>query len=98
MSDAIVFNSILINTVNTNAGVFVGTNTQSSWNSNGVSKSGFGSVLGTRNIVSGSVNIFLDNDFIDTPIITGSCGAKQPAVKAAKDNIKIYGCCRTKKQ
>ncbi len=98
-NNTVTFNSILVNTVNTNAGIFVGTNAQSNWNSNSNSKSGFGSVSGTRNAVSHGVHIFMDNDFIDTPIITSNYnGLKHPADKPLKDNITIYGCCRGKKK
>lgn len=95
----VTFNSILVNTVNTNAGIFVGTNDQSNWSSNNNSKSGFGTVLGTRNVVSRSVNIFMDNDFIDTPIITSNYNGSKPSInKKPKENIMIYGCRRGKKE
>lgn len=97
-NNIVTFNSILINTVNTNSGVFVGTNSQDNWNSNSNNKSGFGRVLGARNVVNRAVNIFMDNDFIDTPIITSNYnGTKQPIGKTAADNIRIIGCGRTKK-
>lgn len=98
-SNTVTFNSILVNAVNANSGIFVGTNSQSSWNSNRNNKFGFGEVIGSKNVVSRAVNIFMDNDLIDTPIITTSCnGVKQPIDEKAKDNITIYGCCRTKKK
>lgn len=98
-SNTVTFNSILVNAVNANSGIFVGTNNQDNWNTNNNNKFGFGVVLGTRNVVSRAVNIFMDNDFIDTPIITSNYnGVKQPIDKIAKDNITIYGCHRIKKE
>jgi hypothetical protein len=98
-NNTVTFNSILVNAINTNSGIFVGTNSQGNWNSNNNNKFGFGMVLGTRNVVSRAVNIFMDNDFIDTPIITSSYnGVKQPIDKKARDNITIIGCHRTKKE
>lgn len=98
-SNTVTFNSILVNAVNINSGIFVGTNNQSNWNSNNNNKFGFGVILGTRNVVSRAVNIFMDNDFIDTPIITSNYnGIKPPIDKRDRDNITIYGCRRTKKE
>lgn len=98
-SNTVTFNSILVNAVNSNSGIFVGTNSQSNWNSNRNNKFGFGEVIGAKNIISRAINIFMDNDMIDTPIITTSCnGVTQPVDVKAKDNITIYGCCRTKKK
>ena len=92
------FNSILVNSINSNSGIFVGTNAQDNWNSNSNNKSGFGDVLGTRNVISHGVNIFMDNDFIDTPIITSNYNTLKPPIdKKVKDNITIYGCHRSKK-
>ena len=92
----VCFNNILVNLVNTNAGIFVGTNSQGNWRSGSNSKVGFGSVMGSGNVVSRAVNIFLDNDVIDTPIITGSgTGAELPP---PRDNIAIYGCGRARRK
>ncbi|HWR61127.1 MAG TPA: hypothetical protein VN580_05910 [Clostridia bacterium] len=97
--NTVTFNSILVNSISTNSGIFVGSNLQNSWNSNGNHKSGFGNVIGNGNIVSRGVNIFMDNDFIDTPIITGNySGLKQAGSKELKDNIKIYGCRSAKRK
>jgi hypothetical protein len=90
-----------VNSIDTNSGIFVGTNSQSNWNSNSNNKSGFGEVLGSGNIVSHGVNIFMDNDLIDTPIITNNYnGVKQSNNKELKSNIMIYGChskCKKKR-
>jgi hypothetical protein len=66
------FDSIKVNAIDTNAGIFVGTNTQSFWTSNSSTKSGFGSVTGSENIVTRAVCIFKDDDVIDTPITSTS--------------------------
>lgn len=98
-NNMVTFNNILVNSVYTNSGIFVGTNSQVNWNSNNNNKSGFGSVLGARNVVSHAVNIFMDNDLIDTPIITTNYnGAALPPSMKGKDNITIYGCHRRKKE
>jgi hypothetical protein len=97
-NNIVTFNNILVNSAQTNSGVFVGTNSQYNWNSNSNNKSGFGSVFGARNVVSRALNIFMDNDLIDTPIVTNNyTGAPLPAAKN-KDNITIYGCRRPKKK
>lgn len=96
-NNAVTFNNILVNSINANSGIFVGTNAQNNWNSNNNIKNGFGMVLGTRNVISHAFNVFMDNDFIDTPIITSNYnGVKQPDDKKIKDNIIIHGCCRAK--
>lgn len=98
-NNIVTFNSILVNSVYTNSGIFVGTNSQVNWNSNNHNKSGFGSVLGARNVVSHAFNIFMDNDVIDTPIITNNYnGAELPPGIKGKNNITIYGCCRKRKE
>ncbi|KUO77621.1 MAG: hypothetical protein APF77_19910 [Clostridia bacterium BRH_c25] len=94
-NNIVSFNNILVNAINNNSGIFVGTNSQGNWNSNSNNKSGFGSVFGARNVVSRAVNIFMDNDLIDTPIING---AGLPLSAKGKDNITIYGCNRNKKE
>lgn len=95
-NNIVTFNNILVNTVGTNSGIFVGTNSQSSWNSHSNNKSGFGSVFGARNVVSRALNIFMDNDLIDTPIITNNYNGAQIPPAKSKDNITIYGCRRAK--
>ncbi len=98
-NNMVTFNNILVNSINRNSGIFVGTNSQSNWNSNNNNKSGFGSVIGPRNVVSRAVNIFMDNDLIDTPIITNNyTGVELPPSTKTKDNITIYGCHRMKKK
>jgi hypothetical protein len=71
-NNTVTFNSILVNSIETNSGIFVGMNSQSSWNSNSNNKSGFGQVLGTKNVITRGINIFMDNDLVDTPIVTNN--------------------------
>lgn len=97
-NNIVTFNNILVNSSHTNSGIFVGTNSQGSWNSNSNNKSGFGSVFGAGNVVSRALNVFMDNDLIDTPIITSNYSGGQLPITKSKDNITIYGCCRNKKK
>jgi hypothetical protein len=62
------FDSIRVNAIETNSGIFVGTNTQLYWSSARNNKSGFGSITGHHNQVARNINIFNDDDIIDTPI------------------------------
>ncbi|HYE82921.1 MAG TPA: hypothetical protein VEG39_12250 [Clostridia bacterium] len=97
-NNMVCFNNILVNSVNNNSGIFAGTNYQGDWKSSSNNKSGFGSVLGARNIISRAVNIFMDNDVVDTPVITNNYnGTELPPNAKGKDNITIYGCHRFKK-
>ena len=86
-NNTVTFNSILVNAVNANSGIFVGTNSQSSWNTNNNNKFGFGVVLGARNVISRAVNIFMDNDLIDTPIITGNYDGVK--IKGQYNNLRM---------
>lgn len=98
-NNMVTFNSILVNTLNSNSGIFVGTNSQYNWSSNSNNKSGFGSILGAGNAVSRGVNIFMDNDLIDTPILSNNyTGTALPPGMKAKDDITIYGYRRPKGQ
>lgn len=64
----VTFDSITVNAIETNSGIFIGTNWQPSWRSNNNSKSAFGSITGHYNVIHENLNIFKDDDFIDTPI------------------------------
>jgi hypothetical protein len=63
------FNQIQVNGMETNAGIFVGTNTQSRWSSHNKTNQSI-SVSGDQNVTSRNINVIYDNDGIDTPIIT----------------------------
>lgn len=93
-NNVVSFNSILVNYMDTNTGIFVGSNSQSYWQTSNNNKSGFGSVTGTGNVVSRAVNIFMDNDLIDTPIFVRGDNIKAIEGKDKSDkndNILIYG-------
>jgi hypothetical protein len=60
--------SIKVNAIETNSGIFVGTNTHINWSSISNQKSGFGSITGHYNAVVKNFNLFSDDDGIDTPI------------------------------
>ncbi len=66
--DFIQFDSINVNVVSGNAGIFIGTNYQFCWNSHSKENSAFGGISGHSNIVQQNINLLVDNDLIDTPI------------------------------
>jgi len=66
----IQFDSIKVNHLEKNCGIFVGTNQQNGWSTSFSNKAGFGTVSGHLNRVSKNINIFHDHDIIDTPIRT----------------------------
>jgi len=82
-NNLVCFNNLLVNAVTFNSGIFVGTNTQLDWHTNNNNKFGFGTITGTGNIISRAVNIFNDNDILDTPIITQKY-ITQPPVQNVK--------------
>lgn len=63
------FNQIQVNGMETNAGIFVGTNSQSGWSTHNKTNYSMG-VSGDHNLVYRNINVIYDNDGIDTPIIT----------------------------
>jgi hypothetical protein len=67
MSVPIVFNTINVNTLDTNAVIAVGQNTQPNWDAHSKNNFGSGMFFGW-NLTSHTVNNIVDNDFIDTPI------------------------------
>jgi hypothetical protein len=62
------FDSIKVNSIEANSGIFVGTNSQINWSSISHQKAGFGKIVGHYNAVSKNFNFFSDDDAIDTPI------------------------------
>ncbi|MDC3417390.1 hypothetical protein [Aquibacillus salsiterrae] len=62
------FDSIKVFAIDTNSGIFIGTNRQGNWSSASNNKSGFGTVKGSHNHTKRNINIFKDDDMIDTPI------------------------------
>lgn len=70
-TEAVCFNNININAVETNAGVFIGNNYQYFWASHSKRNEGFGDAQG-KNIVVRPFNILIDNDLIDQTLREGS--------------------------
>ncbi|PYI55453.1 hypothetical protein [Paenibacillus flagellatus] len=71
MSDTkllVQFDRIVVNSIGTNAGIFVGTNLQYGWSSHSKTNASITDVTGDGNEVRGNVNVIYDNDLIDTPI------------------------------
>ncbi|WP_205600768.1 spore germination protein [Gracilibacillus sp. YIM 98692] len=64
----IQFDSININKVSSNAGVFVGSNIQLNWSSQTKENSAQGTVIGDMNHLSQNANVVYDNDVVDMPI------------------------------
>lgn len=62
------FEQINVNGMTNAAGIFIGTNLQTGWSSHGKSNSGFGTIMGKRNLVNQNMNIVDDRDLLDTPI------------------------------
>jgi hypothetical protein len=61
-----LFNAINVNSMQSNAGVFMGQNTQTGWNSPTKQNNGiFGT--GQGNLYAGNFHIISDNDGIDQP-------------------------------
>lgn len=68
MAGAIIFNKILVNSQETNGGIFLGENVAPNWETNNKNQIALGMVYGTFNSLPVNVNITLDNDYIDTLI------------------------------
>lgn len=62
------FDRIVVNTMETNSGIFVGTNLQYGWSSHSKSNAAFSGISGNDNEVTRNVNVIYDDDMIDTPI------------------------------
>lgn len=62
------FDNIMVNTIGTNAGIFVGTNVQYGWSSHNKTNASISSVTGDRNEFRDNLNVIYDNDVIDNPI------------------------------
>lgn len=69
MPDLIIFNCIAANSLRTNAGIFVGDNAASSWDTNNKNQQSIGTVNGAGNLFTANLNLMNDNDVLDTPII-----------------------------
>ncbi|HYE82922.1 MAG TPA: hypothetical protein VEG39_12255 [Clostridia bacterium] len=69
MPDLIIFNCIATNSMNTNAGIFIGDNAASGWDSNNKTEDVITQVAGVGNIFTAILTMMNDNDLVDTPII-----------------------------
>lgn len=61
------FDSIKIQQISGNSGVFVGSNLQINWNSQTKVNNALGTVIGSNNILQSNINVVYDNDVIDMP-------------------------------
>lgn len=77
----IVFHSININSVQSNSGVFTGSNLQSYWSTHSKENSALGTVTGFYNTIHQNVNVVYDNDHIDTPILNTPTTKKKTTKK-----------------
>ncbi|MFC0524277.1 hypothetical protein ACFFGV_11940 [Pontibacillus salicampi] len=64
----IIFDSIQVNSVRENSGIFTGSNIQMYWNSSSKANNGLGEVFGTSNVMCYNINIVQDNDEVDMPV------------------------------
>ncbi|WP_052125335.1 hypothetical protein [Pontibacillus halophilus] len=78
----IVFDTIAVNSVFKNSGVFVGENTQCYWRSTAKENSGGGTVVGSHNVMAYNYNLVVDNDVVDTPIWNGSSSSGEGSSKS----------------
>ncbi|MFF2442953.1 hypothetical protein [Priestia megaterium] len=62
----IKFTNLNVTYISTNSGIFTGENTQSDWQVNWKSNTGFGEIIGYNNFASQIVNIINDNDVVDS--------------------------------
>jgi hypothetical protein len=62
----IKFTNLNVTYISTNSGIFTGENTQSDWQVNWKSNTGFGEIIGYNNFTSQIVNIINDNDVVDS--------------------------------
>lgn len=69
MPDLIIFNCIAVNGMQTNAGLMVGDNVASGWDSNNKNQMSSGLIFGAANLFPANVSIITDNDLIDIPIV-----------------------------
>lgn len=69
MPDLIIFNCIAVNGLQSNAGIMVGDNVSSGWDSNSKNQMSIGLVFGAGNLFPANVDIIYDNDIVDVPIV-----------------------------
>ncbi len=79
MPDLIIFNTIAANSMNTNAGILIGDNVASGWDSNNKFENGIAQVVGAANVFTAILTLLNDNDIIDTPIVDSDVEAAPTA-------------------
>lgn len=62
------FDKIFVNAMETNSGVFVGTNNQYCWNAHSKTNASISSISGDSNAFEYNYNVIFDDDAVDTPI------------------------------
>lgn len=62
----IKFTNLNVTYISNNSGIFTGENTQSDWEVNWKSNTGFGEIIGYNNFSSQMVNVINDNDVVDS--------------------------------
>jgi len=63
------FDSIQVNSIDTNSGIFIGTNLTYGWTSHNKSNTNISGISGDFNSVSENINVLYDNDGVDTAIL-----------------------------
>lgn len=64
----VIFNSINVNAIDSQSGIWTGENKQWNWCSSSKTNSGFGTAQGENNLFLELVNILADQDTIDNPV------------------------------
>lgn len=62
------FDKIFVNAMETNSGIFVGTNNQYAWNAHSKTNASISSISGDGNEFQNTCNVIFDDDAVDTPI------------------------------
>lgn len=62
------FDQIMVNLLEKNSGIFIGTNLQYGWNSHNKTNASVNNILGDYNNLYENINVVYDNDFMDMPI------------------------------
>ncbi|MRH44502.1 hypothetical protein GH741_17800 [Aquibacillus halophilus] len=63
----ISFDEINVNVIESNAGIFIGTNSQSFWRTFSKQNHGLGTISGNHNQTSNNSNVVIDPDTTDSP-------------------------------
>ncbi|WP_261131307.1 hypothetical protein [Bacillus sp. Marseille-Q3570] len=82
----IIFDSININNLFGNSGVFNGENTQEYWTTQLKENHGVGRVIGYNNLLMHNINVIYDNDLIDMPIQNNQLQVSEAKKGNEKDN------------